>query len=360
MNKIKFLSLILFSFVVVGCGGGSGSDTAAGLSKSLTLMGGAMQGSPLSLTGNVSTLAGSLLNVGWMDGASSSASFSGPYDITTDGTNLYIADELNANIRKIVIATGIVSTLAGPDDSICSANITTVGGVTKARCPLGYVNGTGTAARFNSPSSITTDGTNLYVGDLYYIRKVVIATGEVTTLAGSGIGYADGSATTAKFQYISSITTDNTYLYVADFANIRKVDIATGDVSTLAGPGAAQTSGNTDGLGSDARFGGTLHGMTTDGVNVFLADSQNGSIRVIAPDTGNVTTLATGLGQIQGLTSDGTNLYTTAVGNTTKRIVIATGIVSSLSGYSGVNGVTTNGISLFVASAGASAIGKIQ
>jgi hypothetical protein len=350
--------MMLFSFVVVACGGG-GADTPAGGSKTLALMGGAMQGSPLSVTGTATSLAGSGYSFGWTDGTGSSASFDSPFDITTDGTNLFVPDRANANIRKIVIATGIVTTLAGPDNAICSANITTVGGVTKARCPHGLVNGTGTAARFNNPSSITMDGTSLYVGDDYYIRKIVIATGEVTTLAGSSIGYLDGVGATAKFAGISSITTDNTNLYVADFANIRKVVIATGEVSTIAGPGAAQTGGNIDGIGSAARFSGLLHGMTTDGVNVYLADGQNNSIRKIVIATGDVTTLATGLSQIQCLTSDGTSLYTMSVSDT-KKIVIASGMVSTVSGSGSGNGLVTDGTSLYVDSGAAGIVYRLR
>ena len=74
--------------------------------------------------------------------------------ITTDGTNLYVADIINNIIRKIVISTGVVTTLAGG---------------TRA-----FTDATGTSARFNFPQGITTDGTNLYVSDTYNhrIRKI--------------------------------------------------------------------------------------------------------------------------------------------------------------------------------------------
>ena len=88
-----------------------------------------------------------------------------------------MSDQSNNKIRKIVIATGEVTTFAGSGS-------------------WGSANGTGTAASFNSPQGITTDGTNLYLVDRsnHKIRKIIIASKAVTTLAGSGnYGFADGT-----------------------------------------------------------------------------------------------------------------------------------------------------------------------
>ena len=116
----------------------------------------------------VTTLAGSGSS-GSTNATGTSASFNGPRGITTDGTNLYVADRSNHTIRKIVISTGAVTTLAGSPGS------------------QGSTDATGTSARFRNPRAITTDGTNLYVSDTnnHKIRKIVISTGAVTTLAGS-------------------------------------------------------------------------------------------------------------------------------------------------------------------------------
>ena len=66
-----------------------------------------------------------------------------------------MADYDNHLIRKIVISTGAVTTVAGTGSS-------------------GSANGTGTSASFNNPVGITTDGTNLYVADdnTHLIRKI--------------------------------------------------------------------------------------------------------------------------------------------------------------------------------------------
>ena len=146
----------------------------------------------------MTTLAGSTTS-GHSDGTGTLASFNGPYAVTTDGANLYVADYLNNEIRKIVISTLAVTTIAGSYKSSGSSN------------------GTGAAASFDGPDGITTDGTNLYVADFNNneIRKIVISTGVVTTLVGTAAGLNGPGG----------ITTDGTNLYVADYGNneIRKI-----------------------------------------------------------------------------------------------------------------------------------------
>jgi len=159
--------------------------------------------------GTVTTLAGS--SSGNTDATGTSASFNYPTGITTDGTNLYVSDQSNQRIRKIVISTGVVTTLAGSGSQ-----------------GLGD-HPTGTSASFKYPNEITTDGTNLYVADQsnHRIRKIVIDNGTVTTLAGSSIGYADNATgTSASFSEPFGITTDGTNLYVSDPGNhrIRKIE----------------------------------------------------------------------------------------------------------------------------------------
>ena len=138
------------------------TDTAGNVSSTLTLssfsvieqMGGSIQGAELSLSTVVTTLAGTVDN-GSANGTGTSASFNYPSGITTDGTNLYVADSSNHLIRQIVISTGAVTTVAGTGSS-------------------GSANGTGTSASFNFPYGITTDGTNLYVADFdnHLIRQI--------------------------------------------------------------------------------------------------------------------------------------------------------------------------------------------
>ena len=147
--------------------------------------------------------------------------FNVPKGIVIVGANLYVVDSNNHRISEIVISSGAVSTLAGSGNAA-------------------FADGTGTNASFYYPFGITTDGTNLYVADSSNkrIRKIVISTGVVTTLAGSGsAGSEDGTGTSASFDGPGGIIFDGINLYVADRNNnkIRKIVISTGVVTTLAG-----------------------------------------------------------------------------------------------------------------------------
>ncbi|HMC93215.1 MAG TPA: hypothetical protein VKO16_00440 [Polyangia bacterium] len=295
-------------------------------------------------TGVVTTLAGSPGAPGSTDGTGAAARFGGPAGLASDGAgNLFVADAGNHTIRKVVIATGVVTTLAGSPGA------------------PGSIDGTGAAARFNDPDGLATDGAgNLLAADYGNdtIRKVVIATGVVTTLAGSpgAFGSTDGIGTAARFFYPVGLATDGAdNLFVADYLNntIRKVGIATGVVTTLAGfPGAP---GSTDGTGAAARFNGT-QGLASDGAgNLFVSDTFNHTIRKVGIATGVVTTFVgspgppgttDGTGAVArfsgpgGLATDRTGNLFVGDGYTIRKVVIATGVVTTLAGSPGSPGST--------------------
>ena len=116
--------------------------------------------------------------------------------------NVYVADTGNHTIRKITSA-GAASTLAG------------LPGV------FGSADGTGSAARFDTPTGTAVDSTgNIYVADFgnYTIRKITPA-GAVSTLAGSAglSGRVDGTGSAARFDYPASVALDGAgNVYVAD------------------------------------------------------------------------------------------------------------------------------------------------
>ena len=175
----------------------------------------------------------------------------------------------------------------------------------------GYVDGTGTAARFNILSGIVKDAAgNLFVCDRdnNRIRKITPA-GVVTTFAGGTMGFADGTGTAAQFNQPYAITIDAAgNFYVGDRINhaIRKITAA-GVVTTLAGNG---TAGNQNGTGNAARFNEPI-GVAADATgNIYVADYINGLIRKVT-QTGVVTTHINS-GQVFGLTFDAAgNLYYT-------------------------------------------------
>jgi len=227
--------------------------------------------------GVVSTLAGLAGTTGSTDGTASAARFNAPTGITVDNAgNVYVADTDNETLRKITPA-GAVSTVAGQAGQSGSAD------------------GTGTAAQFASPSDVNVDSAgNLYVADAGNdtIRKITPA-GGVTTVAGlAGVsGSADGTGTAARFNVPEGVTVDSSgNLYVADAANhtIRKITPA-GAVTTLAG--LAGTSGGADGPGSMARFQFPADLIVDTAGNLFVADTDNHAIRKVTP-AGVVATVA--------------------------------------------------------------------
>ncbi len=157
----------------------------------------------------------------------------------------------------------------------------------------GSADGTGSAARFSDPEGAAVDAQgNVYVADLgnRTIRKVT-PDGAVTTLTGLAgfFGGADGTGSEARFIYPTAIAVDRTgTAYVADLYAVRKITPG-GLVTTLAG--LAGTSGTADGTGSAARFS-RLEGIAVDALgNVYVSDQGAHTIRKISPES-VVTTLA--------------------------------------------------------------------
>ncbi len=233
----------------------------------------------ISPTGNVTTLAGSGI-FGYKDGQGTEAQFMYLYGLVTDVKgNVYVADLGNYRIRKIT-PNGEVSTFAGS-------------GV------VGLADGQGINAQFSGPAGLTIDvNGNLYVTDSQRIRKIT-PDGVVSTIAGCGIaGYVDGSANSAKFFNPYGIAFDvsgNLFVMDSDNSKVRKIS-ATGEVSTLAG----SDRGFADGAGIDAKFN-DASSLTIDALgNIFVADKGNNRIRKIT-STGVVSTYS---GSVSGF-SDG-------------------------------------------------------
>ena len=326
--------LTAISLVLAACGGGGGggSNTAVAVAPPAP---------------QLASFAGSLTGTGNVDGSGASARFNALQAVAADSAgNVYVADTSNNTIRKISAA-GVTTTVAGLAGNVGNANgagaaarfsipsgiavdsagniyvadsgnhvirqITTVGTVSNfagvTNIP-GSTDGSASNARFNYPTGLTIDAAgNLYVSETgnNTIRKIT-PTGSVSTLAGTAgvAGSSDGTGGAASFKLPSAVAVDTAgNVYVADTNNstVRKIT-ATGVVTTLAG--TAGTTGSVDGAGSAARFG-FLRGIAVDASgNVYVGDTSNDTIRKIT-SAGNVTTLA-GTAILAGSTDASGNL----------------------------------------------------
>jgi hypothetical protein len=158
-----------------------------------------------------------------------------------------------------------------------------------------FADGTGTNATFYYPFGIAVlpDG-NIVVADTFNnrIRLVNPTSGVVTTLAGSGQSFADGTGTSANFNnpYGVAVIPSSSVIVVADSGNnrIRLVTYPGGVVTTLAGSGSATFA---DGTGTAARFSGPHGVAVTSTGDIVVADADNNRIRLVT-QAGVVTTLA--------------------------------------------------------------------
>jgi len=345
--------------------------------------------------GVVTTLAGVVGSFGSTDGTGSAALFYEPAGITIDSSgDLYVADLYNEEIRKIT-PSGTVTTYAGQGPF--GGNVDGTGNEARFRNPLGltvdagglvwvadtdnhsirligpdqavttlagtgaqvgFSDGTGSAARFNNPSSLSFDSNgNLFVADSgnHIIRKIT-AGGSVTTLAGTGgdhFGSADGVGGAASFFFPDGVATDssgNVYVTDSDNHTIRKIT-PSGVVTTLAG--LALQSGTADGTGSAARFNFPIGIAVDSSGNVYVADYGNYTIRKITP-AGMVTTLAGLAGQRGSADGSGSaarfsalgsmaadvagNIYVADIDNRTIRKITPAGVVTTLAGLAGQSG----------------------
>ncbi len=219
----------------------------------------------ITTAGNVVTVAGSGVQ-GGADGIGTAATFFHPEGMVIDANgNMYVADN-NNTIRKINLSTKQVTTYAG----------------TGVR---GFNDGPVASAQFSSPYAMAMDANgDIYVGDIVNnrIRKITVATGTVSTFAGTGAqGLTNGSAASATFYYPCGLAFDSKgNLYVAELKNntIRKITTG-GTVSTYAGTGQA---GSTDGPAASASFSQPI-GLAIDASgNVYVADEYNNEIRKIS------------------------------------------------------------------------------
>ena len=257
----------------------------------------------------VTLLAGIPGGQGAVDGVGTSARTGQVTGMVGDGKYIYFVDIDNAAVRRLELATNKVSTLAGalglPDPNPRDGDTKT--------------------ATFRAPWAIALMGRTLYVSDHWagqvaHLRRISLDTGQVTTVMDKGTGkpwqpagewkvvfslavagkklyvaepsaiwahdsaqgtfqilagstsegsILDGTGAAARFWTIMSMDYDGKgALYVGDIAALRRVDLKTSAVKTVAGD--KDTAGHVDGKGGLARFL-ALWGVTTDHKNLYAA-----------------------------------------------------------------------------------------
>jgi len=260
-----------------------------------------------------------------------------PYNVAVDaGGNIYIADTYNHRIRKIDTS-GNISTIAGTG--------------------TGYYNGDNilaTSAQLNGPADVEVDSDgNIYIADTknYRIRKINTS-GYISTVAGNGsYGFSgDGNlAILAKLSDPTGIDIDSDgNIYIADMLNhrIRKVDVSSGNIYTIAGGGTVYYE---DGiLATNAGLYQPSDVEIDNTGNIYIADSKTHRIRKIATDEKIYTVAGTRYSGFEGdngpatsarinnplgitLDSSG-NLYISDTGNQRIRKVGTDNIITTIAG----------------------------
>lgn len=270
-------------------------------------------------------------------GPSTRACLNEPKGLAIDSHgHVFIADSENHVVRKIDRATGIITTVAGvvgdegvrpsiqretevgpsaADDPFADASQAATQKYTQQADLSGTVryliNGAAVQKRFggdggpavqaclNFPTAVAVDqrGT-LFIADTmnHRVRRVDAATGVITTLAGTGQArYSgdEGPANLAALNEPAALALDGQgRLFIADQSNnrVRVVDLTTGLIATFAGTGSATYDG--DGVpATSASLAGPSGVMVRDGV-LYIADTFNGRIRAVNLSSGLISTVA--------------------------------------------------------------------
>jgi len=224
-------------------------------------------------------------------GPATEATLNNLYSLQVDTNgDIYIVDRLNAAIRKVDAATGIITTVAGTGEP-----------------GYGGDGGPGVLAQLREPNDCFLDGKGgLLIADIQdqRIRRLNLKSGVITTFAGNGAKQRTGDgnpATQASIMGARAVCMDskgNTYICEREGNGVRKVD-ASGIMSTFAGTGERGYSG--DGGPALAATWGAPKAIRCDHHdNVIVVDTENHAIRCIDAVTGIVTTIAGGTAEAMG------------------------------------------------------------
>ncbi|MBL4719846.1 MAG: hypothetical protein JKY20_01765 [Alphaproteobacteria bacterium] len=214
------------------------------------------------------------------------ARLNNPFDVVFDSSgNLIFSDTYNHCIRRVDMATGVLENVAGTGE-------------------VGYSGdgGPGAAATFNQPYGLAIDDNGaIYAADRLnaVVRKIDGATGVVSTFAGTGEKLFSGDGGAAQDAGMVepnglAFSPDMTRLYIADVADnrVRVVDIATGVISTFAGNGAGAHDGDGGSAAIAGVFGARAVALRPEDDAVYILERQGSSLRVASSDGRVISTVA--------------------------------------------------------------------
>ena len=293
-------------------------------------------------TNIIITFAGSgLANYGGDGGPATSAEIQVPRQTATDAAgDLFFSDYDNNVVREVNHATGIISTVAGNGIAGNTGN-----------------GGPATSAEILGPWSLTADA----AGDVFLVdyqdslvREVNHLTGIITTIAGTGTaGYSGdgGAATAAKLSNPKDVAVNaaGTALYIADSGRIRKVDLTTGIISTIAGNGDWADLGD-NGPAVSASIADSELALDAIG-DLYVVDTGDEVVRAINLNSGLITRVAgTGtfgsggngglatsanLGFPEGIAADANGDFYILQSGEVSKVDHSTGIISLVAGNEG-------------------------
>lgn len=220
-------------------------------------------------TNTITTMAGTPASCGYSGdgGKATSAQLYYPAGIAIDGSgNLFIGDNNNCVVRRVILATNVISTYAGSHT-----------------CGYSGDGGAATSAQLNAVAGLAADSSsNLFIADYgnCVVREVVKATQKISTVAGNHTcGYSgDGaSAVNAEMNQVFGITVNGTAITIADFYNqrIRQFTVG-GNINTVAGNGTACSGTCGEGsLATSAQVYNPVGVASSSTGTIYIANNQN-------------------------------------------------------------------------------------
>lgn len=233
-------------------------------------------------------------------GPATKASMNEPYEVRFDSAgNMYVVERVNAVVRRVDGKTGVITTIAGTGKPGFSGD-----------------GGPATSAQFNQPHSIALDEAkgHLYVADIinHRIRRVDLKSGTIETVAGTGAKKQPEDGKVARGLPMAGpralyVTEADRTLWIAlrEGNSVWKMELDTGVLHHVAGTGKSGWNADKTVTMAEAMFAGPKGIVVDRQGRVFVADTENQATRMIVPKAGKVVTIAGGGPKSRGLGGDG-------------------------------------------------------